>query len=80
MADREQSQTSKREMDQKPQRDVAGTSQQTGSQSAVDKEHEHGIKSGGTVGREVPDLSKEKNTEIAIEAGHTGGERRDEKP
>ena len=67
MADREQSQTSKREMEQKPH-------------SNVGKEHEHGIKSGGTVGREVPDLSKEKNTEIAIEAGHTGGERRDEKP
>jgi hypothetical protein len=28
--------------------------------------------SGGTVGRDVPDLSKERNTEIAIEAGEKG--------
>jgi hypothetical protein len=34
----------------------------------------------GSVGRDEPDQSKERNTEIAVEAGHKRpGERRDDK-
>ena len=76
MADREQSHTSKRGMDEKPQRDVAGT-RTSGSQG---EEREHGVRDIGSVGRDMPDQSKERNTEIAVEAGHKGpGERRDDK-
>ena len=32
-----------------------------------------------TVGRDVPDESKERHTEIAVEAGRKGGERRNNK-
>ena len=32
-------------------------------------QRDQGVKSGGTVGREVPDESKERHTEIAVEAG-----------
>ncbi len=32
---------------------------------------------GGTVGRDVPDLSKERNTEIAVEAGKKGAHSED---
>jgi hypothetical protein len=63
MADREQSQTSKRGMDEKPQRDTAGK---------IGQAHGGGAKSGGTVGRDVPDESKERHTEIAVEAGRQG--------
>ena len=31
------------------------------------------LKGGGTVGRDIPDQSKERNTEIAVEAGHKVG-------
>ena len=76
MADREQSQTSKRGMDEKPQRDVAGTPT-SGSQG---EERQHGVRDTGSVGRDTPDQSKERNTEIAVEAGHKGpGEHRDDK-
>ena len=78
MADREQSQTSKRGMDEKPQRDVAGKGHPTsGSQG---EERQHGVRDIGSVGRDEPDQSKEKNTEIAVEAGHKGpGEHRGDK-
>ena len=35
-------------------------------------QRDEGVKSGGTVGREVPDESKERHTEIAVEAGRKG--------
>ena len=70
MADREQSQTSKRGMDEKPQHDAAGTGHPTSGSKG--EERQHGVREVGSVGRDEPDLSKEKNTEIAVEAGHKG--------
>jgi len=78
MADREQSQTSKRGMDEKPQRDVAGKGHPTSGSKG--EERQHGVRDMGSVGRDEPDQSKEMNTEIAVEAGHKRpGERRDDK-
>jgi hypothetical protein len=68
MADREQSQTSKRGMDEKSQRDLAGTGHPTSGSKG--EERQHGVRNVGSVGRDEPDQSKEKNTEIAVEAGH----------
>ena len=60
MADRELLENSKRGME-KPQRDMTGKAGQG-----------HRVKPGGTVGRDEPDLSKEHQTEIAVEAGRKG--------
>ena len=70
MADREQSPTTNRGKDEKP-RDTGGT-QTSGSKG---QERQHGVKEYGAVGRDVPDQSKERNTEIAVEAGHKGHKR-----
>jgi hypothetical protein len=43
------------------------------------RERQHGVRNLGSVGRDEPDLSKEKNTEIAVEAGRKGPEHRDDK-
>ena len=76
MADREQSQTSKRGMDEKSRRDL-GPTRTSGSKG---EETTHGVRDIGSLGRDTPDQSKERNTEIAVEAGHKGpGERRNEK-
>jgi len=75
MADREQFQTSKREMGKKPQHPVGGT-RTSGSKG---EERNHGVRDLGSVGRDEPDQSKERNTEIAVEAGRKGGENRDDK-
>jgi len=75
MADREQSHASKGGMAEKPQRDVGGA-RTSGSKG---EERDHGVRDVGSVGRDEPDHSKERNTEIAVEAGHKGGERRDKK-
>ena len=78
MADREQSQTSKRGMDEKPQRDLAAKGHPTSGSKG--EERQHGVRNLGSVGRDEPDQSKERNTEIAVEAGHKGpGEHRDDK-
>ncbi len=77
MADQHQSQTPKGGIREKPQRDVAGGGTQTSGSRG--QEREHGVKNIGSVGRDVPDQSKEKNTEIAVEAGHKDGEHRDGK-
>jgi len=78
MADREQSQTSKRGMAEKPQRDAAGKGHPTSGSKG--EEREHGVRNLGSVGRDGPDQSKERNTEIAVEAGHKGpGEQHDRK-
>ena len=77
MADREQPQTPKSGVDQKPQRDIAGKG--TPTSGSRGQERDHGVKETGSVGRDVPDQSKERNTEIAVEAGHEGGERRGHK-
>jgi hypothetical protein len=86
MADREQSHTSKPGMGPKPQGGMAGKGGQThGGQGDLPKEREHGVKSGDAVGRDadgrdVPD-SKERSTEIAVEAGRKGrAEHPDDKP
>jgi hypothetical protein len=68
MADREHPHTSKPGM-AKSQRHMAGK----GGQDALLKEREHSVKRGGTVGRHIPDQSKEKNTEIAVDIGHKVG-------
>ena len=41
------------------------------SKRGMDKklQREHGVKPGGTVGRDIPDESKERHTEIAVETG-----------
>jgi hypothetical protein len=78
MADQEQSQNPKRAMGEKAQRDVAGKGGQTGgskghqTSGSQGQEREHGVQSGGSVGRDVPEGSFEKNTEIAVEAGRKG--------
>ena len=78
MADREQSQTSKRGMDEKPQHDAAGKGHPTSGSKG--EERQHGVRDIGSVGRDEPDLSKERNTEIAVEAGHKGaGQDRNQK-
>jgi len=78
MADREQSQTSKRGMDEKPQHDAAGTGHPTSGSNG--EERQHGVRNMGSVGRDEPDQSKERNTGIAVEAGHKGsGQDRDNK-
>lgn len=78
MAEREQS--PKREMEQKSQRDMAGNvGERHGDQHNPQPDRQRGVKPGGTVGREVPDESKEHHTEIAVEAGHKGQHRDDKR-
>jgi hypothetical protein len=74
MAGREQSPTSKPGMEEKPR--GTGATQTSGSKG---QERQHGVKEYGSVGRDVPDQSKERNTEIAVEAGHKGGGHRDKR-
>jgi hypothetical protein len=65
-------------MDEKPQRDIAGKGHPTSGSKG--QEREHGVRNMGSVGRDEPDQSKERNTEIAVDAGHKGsGEYRDAK-
>jgi hypothetical protein len=86
MAGQEQSDTSKPGMDPKPQGGMAEKGGQThGGQGDLLREREHGVKRGDAVGRDadgrdVPD-SKERSTEIAVEAGRKGrAEHPDDKP
>jgi hypothetical protein len=72
MAGREQSPTPKPGMEEKPR----GGTRTSGSKG---QERQHGVKEYGSVGRDVPDQSKERNTEIAVEAGHKDGEHRDKR-
>ena len=69
MTNREHPHTSKPGMAEKSRRHMGGK----GDQDALLKEREHDVKTGGTVGREVPDESKERHTEIAVEVGHKVG-------
>jgi hypothetical protein len=43
------------------------------------KKDRQSVKPGGTVGRDVPDQSKEHNTEIAVEAGRKPGQHHSDK-
>lgn len=52
---------------------------QTGSLAQSRQQGERSRIAGGTVGHDVPDESKERHTEIAVEAGKKGGERRSKK-
>ena len=42
-------------------------------------ENRRGRRTEGIVGRDVPDESKERHTEVTVEAGRRGGEHRNEK-
>jgi hypothetical protein len=77
MADQRQTQGPKSGISEKPQRGAGGATQTSGSKG---QESEHGVKEMGSVGRDVPDQSKERNTEIAVEAGRKDGEHRPKKP
>ncbi len=80
MADREQSHAPQRDMGQTARNGMTGkVGQRHAGSGNHPKESEHLVKPGGTVGGDVPDQSKEHNTEIAVEAGRHGGERHDEK-
>jgi len=74
MADREQ-QTPKPGVEHKPQRGTA-----TRTSGSKGEEQTHGVKDRGSPGRDTADQSRERNTEIAVEAGHKEpGEHRGEK-
>jgi hypothetical protein len=75
MADQRQPSRPQDGMSGKPQRGVGGATQTSGSKG---QERLHGVREMGSVGRDVPDESKERNTEIAVEAGHNNGEHREE--
>ena len=74
MADQRQSPKPQDGMSGKPQSGVGGATQTSGSGG---QERLHGVKEMGSVGRDVPDESKERHTEIAVEAGHKSGEHRE---
>jgi hypothetical protein len=62
---------------------MAGPKQSPSFRSGMDEKRRERERTGtiaGTVGRDVPDESKERHTEIAVEAGRKGGARVDEKP
>jgi hypothetical protein len=80
MADQEQSRTSRREMEPKERRDMAGKiGERHGGEENMPEASQSGVKPSGTGGRDVPDESKERHAEIAVEAGRTGGQHRDNK-
>jgi hypothetical protein len=56
---------------------VASAMPATQTSGSRGQERLHGVKDMGSVGRDVPDQSKERNTEIAVEAGHKNGEHRE---
>jgi hypothetical protein len=80
MADQEHSDASKRAMEQKPHRNTGGKADPAhDSPGSHQQDRQRGSKPGAVVGRDVPDESKERHTEIAVEAGRSGGEHRDSK-
>ncbi len=72
MADQEQFRTSRREMEQRDKGQKIGERHESQT-----PQRKPAAKPGGTVGRDVPDESKEHHTEIAVEAGRRGGKGRD---
>ena len=68
-------------MEQKPQRDMAGKGQDRSHvrEGNLPQDRQRAVKPGGTVGRDVPDESKEHHTEIAVEAGRKGAAERRER-
>jgi hypothetical protein len=73
MVDQQQSHTPQSGVGGKPQSGTGGATRTSGSRG---EEHQHGVKEMGSVGRDVPDQSKERNTEIAVQAGHKDGTHR----
>lgn len=61
-------------MEEKP-RNIGGTE----TSSSKGEECQHGVKEQDSVARDMPDQSKERNTEIAVEAGHKDGERHEKR-
>ncbi|MBV8452077.1 MAG: hypothetical protein JOZ29_07350, partial [Deltaproteobacteria bacterium] len=62
---------------------MADATQSPGIRSGMNekrRERERSGIAGGTVGRDVPDESKERHTEIAVEAGRKRAAGTDEKP
>jgi hypothetical protein len=74
MADQRQPPNPQDGMTGKPKSDVGGPIETSGSRG---QERLHGVTEVGSVGRDVPDQSKERNTEIVVEAGHKNGEHRE---
>ena len=74
MADQRQSPKSQDGMSGKPQSGIGGATHTSGSKG---QERLHGVTEMGSVGRDVPDESKERHTEIAVEAGHKNHEHRE---
>jgi hypothetical protein len=74
MGDQRQSDNPQGGMVEQPQHGVGGATQTSGSKG---QERQHGVKDMGSIGQDVPDQSKERNTEIAVEAGHKDGEHRE---
>ncbi|MBV9081961.1 MAG: hypothetical protein JOZ62_04740 [Acidobacteriaceae bacterium] len=74
MADQTQSPKPQHGTTGKPQSDLGGAVQTSGSRG---QERLHGVMEMGSVGRDVPDQSKERSTEIAVQAGHKNGEHRE---
>jgi len=74
MADQRQSPKSQDGMSGKPQSGIGGATHTSGSKG---QERLHGVTDMGSVGRDVPDESKERHTEIAVEAGHKNHEHRE---
>lgn len=79
MADQEQSHTARRGTEKAPRETTGMVGERHGSEGNLPPARQAGIKPGGTVGRDVPDESKERHTEIAVEAGRTGGQHHDNK-
>jgi general stress protein YciG len=59
--------------------DRAGSPGARSSMKENRQERERGRQTERIVGRDVPDESKERHTEIAVEAGRKGGEHRNDK-
>jgi general stress protein YciG len=79
MTDRSQSDDLKRGIREKLQPDMAVKSSQTDvGRSHIMEDRKRSGTTGRIVGRDVPDESKERHTEIAVEAGRKGGERRED--
>jgi hypothetical protein len=64
---------------EKPQRDMTAKVGERHGGEGKPHAPQSPVKPGGTVGRDVPDESKEHHTEIAVEAGRTGREHADDK-
>lgn len=72
MTDQKQSDTAGREKEKARPDMTTKVGERHGGEGNPPQARESGVKPGGTVGRDVPDESKDHHTEIAVEAGRTG--------